>query len=108
MAETTAATVSTPIIELLPITEEDLPLYELMFTDPIHMEQLGGVLPAEKVPAILAKQMSFAQSGKGWVYKIYVKDIGKSVGTVMMWRGSYKGEDIVFFGSVSILMVVTW
>jgi hypothetical protein len=51
----------------------------------------------------LAKQMSFAQSGKGWVYKIYVKDIGKSVGTVMMWRGSYKGEEVVFLGSVCML-----
>lgn len=36
-------------MKLVPINDQDLLLFESMFCDPIHMLDLGGVQPKEKV-----------------------------------------------------------
>jgi RimJ/RimL family protein N-acetyltransferase len=87
-----------PEVQLLPVNENDLPLYDLMFTDPVHMAELGGPQPTTKIPAILEKQINFSKEGKGWVFKIFVESIQQSVGTVMIWRGSYKECDVIEMG----------
>eukprot|EP01039_Chlorochromonas_danica_P002058 gene2058-2246_t len=105
-------------MKLVPVSFDDLPLYKAMFCDPVHMEELGGVQPEEKVPSILERQVSVMETGKGWVYKI-VPDkndwrdpscelcttVDKNsiswvngVGTVCLWRGSHKDEDITEIG----------
>lgn len=69
--------------------ESDRNLFEQMFCDPIHMKDLGGAQPREKVRlmhrisryhchslnsiqvgSILAKQVSCMEQGKGWIYRI--------------------------------------
>lgn len=93
-------------MKLVPIELNDLELFERMFCDPVHMADLGGPQEKEKVPSILAKQVSYVEKDKGWVYKIipededWVKspppnpettenyfDWRRGVGTLCLWEG---------------------
>mmetsp|Transcript_16161 Transcript_16161/g.27311 ORF Transcript_16161/g.27311 Transcript_16161/m.27311 type:complete len:193 (-) Transcript_16161:1584-2162(-) len=91
-------------MKLCSVTKDDLPLYESMFCDPVHMAELGGPQPREKVPEILKKQIEGARSGRSWLYKV-VPDFGidskftevelsMGVGTVGLWTGSWKEEPV--------------
>jgi hypothetical protein len=60
-------------MKLIPVTLEDLTLYEAMFGDAEYMKDLGGVQPMEKIPGILERQARCMSSDKGWVLKIIVE-----------------------------------
>jgi RimJ/RimL family protein N-acetyltransferase len=117
-------------MKLVPVSLDDFELYESCFCDPEHMSDLGGVQPREKVrvaallaclrifncrallyatqiPAILAKQVSYVDSDKGWVLKVVpeaqdlpgdgsltLQDVSRGVGTVGLWEGEWKGTAV--------------
>lgn len=85
-------------IELRDISLDDLALYESMFCDPVHMAELGGPQPKEKVSKILENQVNGVAKGSCWVYKIVSVESGDGVGTVCLWNGSYKEQDVVEIG----------
>ena len=86
-------------MKLLPVTLDDLPLYEAMFGNEEYMKELGGIQPAEKIPGILQRQVNCVQSDKGWVFKIIpepqdwkegdenISQTEIAVGTVCVWTG---------------------
>jgi hypothetical protein len=45
-------------MKLVPVSKDDLALYESMFCDPVHMADLGGVQPREKVGQCIVDRFS--------------------------------------------------
>ena len=57
-------------MKLIPVVENDLPLYESMFTDETYMADLGGAVDKEQALTILQKHILHIESGRGIVLKI--------------------------------------
>ncbi|RYG99329.1 N-acetyltransferase [archaeon] len=99
-------------MKLKEICIDDLDLYKAMFCDPVHMADLGGPQPEEKVPGILERQVNALVSGKGWIYKIVPEiedwngsniprsniDWTRGVGTICIWSGEYKDQPATEIG----------
>lgn len=75
------------------------------------MAELGGVQPHEKIPGILARQIACNEKDSGWVFKMVptFEDVNEGefdadpelllgVGTVCIWTGEYKGQDVTEMG----------
>lgn len=50
-------------MKLVPVSLEDLELYESCFCDPDHMADLGGVQPREKVPLVFVSLATVSSDG---------------------------------------------
>lgn len=84
-------------MKLVPVSLDDLALYEAMFGSEEYMRELGGPQPADKIPGILQRQVSCMQTNKGWVYKILLEQADSSsvtddmhnvaIGTICVWTG---------------------
>lgn len=59
---------------------------------------MGGPQPKEKIPKILETQLRCVSSGKGWVFKIISKLHQEAVGTICIFGGFYKDEEITEIG----------
>lgn len=100
-------------MKLVPVTTEDLPLYERMFYDPEHMKYLGGPASPGSAEKYLNAQMRCNTSGNGMVFKIVPdredwkegEDLdliaeaeSRGVGTVCMWKSEYQDSPVVEVG----------
>lgn len=110
-------------MRLVPVSNDDVVLYKAMFCNPVHMADLGGCHSEEKAVAILEKQSNFMASDKGWVFKIVPDEDDwkgnvptepdpngsqeyfehelrweNGVGTVCLWTGEYKDNDVTEIG----------
>eukprot|EP01031_Cornospumella_fuschlensis_P035944 gene35944-43595_t len=99
-------------MKLVDISKDDIDLYKAMFCDPVHMADLGGPQPEDKVPGILERQIDHVSQGKGWVFKIVPElndfkgrevpegaiDWTHGVGTICIWVGEYKDQPVTEIG----------
>lgn len=100
-------------MKLVPVTLEDLPLYESIFYDADYMKYLGGPSAPGSAEKYLNAHMRCSASGSGMVYKIVpeaqdwkvednedIKSRGEAngVGTVCMWKSEYKDQPVVEVG----------
>jgi RimJ/RimL family protein N-acetyltransferase len=79
-------------MELRPLTREDLPLYERIYTDPRMWAELGGVLEQDMTEN-LERAVASVEADRHWVLVI-VTDDGIAVGTVSLWDHEWEGEAI--------------
>lgn len=84
------------MLELQPVTIEDLPLWESLQADPRMMEHLGGAHPKERIAQILSNTLKVVEAGTGWVFKAVVD--GHSVGSVCIWESEHDGQPISEIG----------
>ncbi len=62
-------------MQLIPISKDDLALFESINCDPVMMTGLGGPTPKERVPQILQNAVEFGEDGTCWYYK----DLNKKI-----------------------------
>lgn len=84
-------------IELVPWSEEDLPLLQRSLSDPVMTAHFGGPETAEQILARHARYVAHARSGAGaWIYKV-VRD-RQAVGSVVFWEREWQGEPVYEMG----------
>lgn len=57
-------------MKLISVGENDIALYESMFTDENYMTDLGGAVDKEQALIVLRRHLSHIESGRGMVFKI--------------------------------------
>ena len=85
-------------VELQPITDADLQLYESILCDPAMMSELGGPLPREGLAEKLRRDVASVEAGEARVFKIVPDGAGAAAGTVSVWDHSWRGETISEIG----------
>jgi RimJ/RimL family protein N-acetyltransferase len=86
-------------VELLPITLDDLPLYEAVHCDPRMMEHLGGPLPRDGMADKLRLDVATTEAGETWVLKVIPDPTtGVAAGTVSLWDHEVDGQPVTEMG----------
>ena len=84
-------------IELVPWSDEDLPLLQRSLSDPVMTAHLGGPETAEQILARHARYVAHSKSGTGaWIYKVVRDD--EAVGSVVFWEREWQGEPVYEMG----------
>jgi RimJ/RimL family protein N-acetyltransferase len=81
-------------MQLIPISKDDLALFESINCDPLMMTGLGGPTPRERVPQILQNAVESVEDGTCWYYKIILDDSNEAAGAVCIWENTHHGENI--------------
>lgn len=82
-------------MELRPISNDDLSLYESFYCDPQMMAHLGGPWLRERMPQKLRRDVETVESGRAWVFKIIPnEDSDEAAGSVCIWENSFRGQSI--------------
>ena len=80
------------MLELRPITMDDLPLYEAVLTDPRMMAELGGPIPTDGMKEKLQGIVDGIDRGENW-FDVIVVD-GQPAGWVCAWSHSREREPV--------------
>jgi RimJ/RimL family protein N-acetyltransferase len=79
-------------MQLRPLTSEDGPLYERIYTDPAMWTELGGVVERD-MAAKLDRDVAAVEADRHWILVIVTGD-GEAAGTVSLWDHEWNGETI--------------
>jgi RimJ/RimL family protein N-acetyltransferase len=79
-------------MQLRPLTFEDGPLYERIYTDPAMWTDLGGVVE-QNMAAKLDRDVAAVEADRHWILVIVTGD-GEAAGTVSLWNHEWNGETI--------------
>jgi RimJ/RimL family protein N-acetyltransferase len=74
-----------PVIDLRPLTADDVWLTAALETDPVVMKEIGGPITAGEVPAVHARRLTGVLDGSVWYFTIRVDDRARPVGAVCIW-----------------------
>jgi RimJ/RimL family protein N-acetyltransferase len=72
-------------------------LTEALETDPRVMAELGGPWPAEKIPEIHGRRLTYIANGS-WYFKVVPEPGARPVGAVMVWPSEVDGESLSEMG----------
>ena len=83
-------------MELIPLTTEDIKLYERVYCDPEMVKHLGGVVfDREQLPQKLRRDVESVENGRAWIFKIILDgDDERIAGSVCIWENNVHGESI--------------
>jgi RimJ/RimL family protein N-acetyltransferase len=80
------------MMQLRPVTLDDVALYERLRCDPEMMAELGGTLPREGIPAKVASDAADMEADRAWIF--VAEDDDRAVGHVCIWDHDEEGEVI--------------
>ena len=80
-------------MELVPYADEDYALTVELETDPEVMRELGGALPLDAMPDVHRKRLATNRRGDWWL-KIVPEPAGPAAGTIGIWPGTWRGENL--------------
>jgi len=80
-------------LELVPYSEDDIRLIEELECDAETMRELGGPVPAERIPEIHERRLATVAAGE-WYFKILPEPQGPPAGTIGIWSAEWRGEPI--------------
>ena len=84
-------------VELVPWSDEDLPLLQRSLSDPVMTAHIGGPETAEQILARHSRYVAHSKSAAGaWIYKV-VRD-GEAVGSVVFWAREWREEPVYEMG----------